>query len=65
MRGLRGRAWGLKRCLRRGGEGDDPAEAFAKGGDSDELRGAPSLVSVRYHTLGIWELVLQKIIAEV
>jgi hypothetical protein len=35
---------GLKR-LRRGGEGGNPAEAFAKGGDSDERRVSPSLVS--------------------
>jgi hypothetical protein len=30
--------------------GGNPAEAFAKGGDSDELRVAPSLVSDRYNT---------------
>lgn len=40
----------LKRRLRRGGEGGNPAEAFAKGGDSDEHWGAPSLVSGRYNT---------------
>jgi hypothetical protein len=30
--------------------GVNPTEAFAKGGDSDEHRGAPSLVSERYNT---------------
>ena len=42
-RGVR-RASGLKQSLHRGGEGEFPVEAFAKGGDSDERR-VPRLVS--------------------
>jgi hypothetical protein len=48
--------------LRRDGEGGNPAEAFAKGGDSDEHRGAPSLVSERYNTRLIWQALLLKVI---
>ena len=35
-----GNALGGSWRLPRGGEGGNPGEAFAKGGDSDELRGA-------------------------
>ena len=38
------RALALKQSLHRGGEGEYPVEAFAKGGDSDERR-VPRLVS--------------------
>jgi len=39
-----------------------PAEAFAKGGDSDEHRIAPSLVSERYNTWAAMDEPLKKII---
>jgi hypothetical protein len=39
-----------------------PAEAFAKGGDSDEHRNAPSLVSERYNTWAVMDEPLKKII---
>jgi hypothetical protein len=39
-----------------------PAEAFAKGGDSDEHRNAPSLVSERYNTWAVLDEPLKKII---
>ena len=38
------------------------AEAFAKGGDSDEHRFAPSLVSERYNTWALIDEPLKKII---
>ena len=39
-----------------------PAETFAKGGDSDEHRSAPSLVSERYNTWALLDEPLKKII---
>ena len=39
-----------------------PAEAFAKGGDSDEHRSAPSLVSERYNTWAVLDEPLKNII---
>jgi hypothetical protein len=39
-----------------------PVEAFAKGGDSDEHRSAPSLVSERYNTWAVLGEPLKKII---
>lgn len=38
------------------------AEAFAKGGDSDEHRSAPSLVSERYNTWVLFYEPLKKIV---
>ena len=38
----------------------NPAEAFAKGGDSDEHRSAPSLVSERYNTWALLDEPLKK-----
>jgi hypothetical protein len=43
--------------------GGYPAEAFAKGGDSDERRVAPSLVSERYNTRRWFVGPLPKVIA--
>ena len=42
--------------------GGNPAEAFAKGGDSDERWGAPSLVSGSYNTAGGRDGPLSKVI---
>jgi len=53
----------VKWRLRRGGEGGNPAEAFAKGGDSDERRCYLPQVSERYNTCFKQQRPLPKIIA--
>ena len=57
-----GNALGGSWRLPRGGEGGNPGEAFAKGGDSDELRGAPSLVSGGHSTIPRLRAPLLKVI---